>query len=257
MVNEGMAPPVLEGRLALVTGAGRGNGAAIAIGLAKAGASVIVTDVDARNASNTADEIKRTGGRAWSFPLDVADGAAAKALAERTRREIGTVDLLVNNAGILIRDTLDDPDVAANVERSLQINTLGTLNVTLAWVGDLRSTRGTIVNVGSIAAFSSLGGPISYTPSKGAVKMLTQSLACQLAADGVRVNAIAPGIIATPMTEATRQSPERLSRFISRVPMARWADPEELIGPVIFLASKMSTYVTGVTLPVDGGFLAA
>ncbi|MBK9133317.1 MAG: SDR family oxidoreductase [Betaproteobacteria bacterium] len=251
-----MAPRVLDNRLALVTGAGRGNGAAIARGLARAGARVIVTDIDAQTGARTAADIERAGGHAWSFALDVTSKPDCAALAELTGCEIGPVDLLVNNAGILIRDDIDSPDVAADLERTLQTNAMGTFNVTLAWLAQLRATKGTIVNVGSIAAFSSLGGPISYTPSKGAVKMLTQSLACQLAADGVRVNAIAPGIIATPMTEATRQVPERLARFMARTPLARWAEPEELVGPVIFLSSAMSSYVTGVTLPVDGGFLA-
>lgn len=255
-INEDMAPRVLDGRLALVTGAGRGNGAAIVKGLAKAGAAVIVTDVDAETAADTAREIAVAGGRAWSFALDVTDAAATRTLAARTLREVGTVDLLVNNAGILIRDDVDTEDVASNLERTLRINAQGMFNVTLAWLPDLRRSKGTIVNVGSIAAFNAAGGPISYTPSKGAVKMLTQSLACQLAPDGVRVNAIAPGIIATRMSEVTRQSPERLAKFLSRVPMARYAAPEELVGPVIFLSSAMSSYVTGITLPIDGGFLA-
>lgn len=256
-IDDNMAPPVLGSRLALVTGAGQGNGAAIARGLAKAGARVIVTDIDASKASRTADDIQSSGARAWAFALDVTSKADCSALAERVEREIGRVDLLVNNAGILIRDTIDSQDVASDLDRTLQINTQGSFNVTLAWLPQLRATKGTVVNVSSIAAFSALGGPISYTPSKGAVKMLTQSLACSLAADGVRVNAIAPGMIATPMTEATRQAPERLATFMARVPLGRWAQAEELVGAVVFLSSPMSSYITGVTLPVDGGFLAA
>jgi len=151
---------------------------------------------------------------------------------------------------------LDSPRAADNLERTLKVNVQGAFHVTYAWLSQLRATRGTVVNVASIASFSGGLGMVSYAPSKGALKMLTQTLAGELAADGIRVNAIAPGVIATAMSEVTRQAPERLAKFMSRTPLARVAEPEELIGPVIFLSSQMSSYVTGVTLPVDGGFLA-
>lgn len=255
-INDRIAPMILKDRLALVTGAGQGNGAAIARGLAQAGAGVIVTDIDAETASRTAAEIERAGGRAWSYALDVTSPAACAALAQRTESEIGPVDLLVNNAGILIREGVDSPRAPDNLERTLKVNVQGAFHVTHAWLAQLRAKRGTVVNVASIAAFSGGLGMVSYAPSKGAIKMLTQTLAGELAADGIRVNAIAPGVIATAMSEVTRQAPERLAKFMSRTPLARVAEPEELIGPVVFLSSEMSSYVTGVTLPVDGGYLA-
>jgi NAD(P)-dependent dehydrogenase (short-subunit alcohol dehydrogenase family) len=255
-LNSNMAPRVLQGRLALVTGAGQGNGRSIALGLAQAGARVVVTDVNALTAAQTAADIVAAGGQAWSHVLDVTSIEACTALAERVGAEAGKVDLLVNNAGILFREGLDSPRVAANFARTMDVNVQGSFNVIMAWLPALRATRGAVINVASIAAYAGQPNIVGYSPSKGAVKMLTQSLAGELAKDGVRVNAIAPGVIETPMTTATREAPEKLERFMLRTPMARVGQPEELVGPVIFLASEMASYITGVTLAVDGGFLA-
>jgi NAD(P)-dependent dehydrogenase (short-subunit alcohol dehydrogenase family) len=255
-LNANMAPRVLQGRLALVTGAGQGNGRSIALGLAQAGARVVVTDVNALTAVQTAADIVAAGGQAWSHALDVTSIEACAALAERVAAEAGKVDLLVNNAGILFREGLDSPRVVANFARTMDVNVQGSFNVIMAWLPALRATRGVVINVASIAAFAGQPNIVGYSPSKGAVKMLTQSLAGELAKDGVRVNAIAPGVIETPMTTATREAPEKLERFMLRTPMARVGQPEELVGPVIFLASEMASYITGVTLAVDGGFLA-
>jgi NAD(P)-dependent dehydrogenase (short-subunit alcohol dehydrogenase family) len=113
-----------------------------------------------------------------------------------------------------------------------------------------------VVNLGSIASFVGYRNSASYAASKGGVIQLTKALACDLAPDGVRVNGIAPGVIATPMTEGTRANPEAMARFMGHTPLARVGQPEELVGPVLFLASHLSSYVTGVMLPVDGGYLA-
>lgn len=255
-VDSTIAPLLLQGRLALVTGAGQGNGRAIAKGLAKAGAGVVVTDINADAAARVAGEIVESGGKAWHYRLDVSELDDCIALAAAVEAEVGSVDLLVNNAGIIVREGLDSPKVAANLQRTLDVNVMGTFHPIHAWRQSLRATKGTVVNVASIAASIGIPGVVGYSPSKGAVKQLTQALAVELAKDGVRVNAIAPGVIETPMTAATRESPEKLDRFMSRTPMARVGQPEELIGPVVFLASPMASYVTGVTLPVDGGFLA-
>lgn len=250
-------PGLLAGRLALVTGAGQGNGRAIALGLAAAGARVVCTDVNAAAAAETAALVQAAGGTAWHWPLDVTRYADCVVLAAHVAEECGPVDLLVNNAGIIIREGSASPDAVANWRRTMEVNVDGVFNVTHAFLAPLKATGGTIVNLASIAAFAGQGGSLGYSPSKAAVKMLTQSFAAELAPFGVRVNALAPGVIATPMTEATRAHPERLSGFMARTPMARVGQPEELVGPVLFLASALSTYVTGATLPVDGGFLAA
>jgi NAD(P)-dependent dehydrogenase (short-subunit alcohol dehydrogenase family) len=256
-ITEKMAPQVLYGRLALVTGAGQGNGRAIAKGLAKSGAKVVVTDLNPKTANSVAEEIRQAGGVAWGYALDVTSAQACQTLAAEIHAIVGQVDLLVNNAGIIIREGLDSPNVTANLERTLDVNVMGTFNPTHAWLPALRATKGCIVNVASIASSAGLAGIVGYSPSKGAVKLMTQALAVELAKDGVRVNAIAPGVIATSMTESTRDSPEKLEKFMMRTPMARVAQPEELVGPVVFLASDMASYVTGVTLAVDGGFLAS
>lgn len=256
-ISERMAPPILNGRIALVTGAGQGNGKAIAKGLAKAGSQVVVTDLNDENAKGVAAEINAAGGKAIAYKLDVTSRAACQALAQTVADEVGCIDILVNNAGVIIREGMDSPNAASNLERTLSVNVMGSFLPTHAWLDALKATKGVIINVGSIASNAGIPNAVGYSPSKGAVKLMTQALAVELAKFGVRVNAIAPGVIETPMTSYTREAPERLDKFMLRTPMARVGQPEELVGPVVFLASSMATYVTGVTLPVDGGFLAS
>jgi NAD(P)-dependent dehydrogenase (short-subunit alcohol dehydrogenase family) len=247
---------LLAGKRALVTGAGQGNGRAIALGLAAHGADIVAADIDLAGAERTAADLRGRGGNAFAFRLDVTDAAACHALAQTIVRDIGEVSILINNAGIIIREGLDSPRAAENWRRVLDVNLTGVFNVTHAFVPTLRKTRGTIVNLGSIASFVGVGDTLGYAPSKGGVKLLTQALARDLARDGIRVNAIAPGVIETAMTEATRNDPARLAGFMGRTPLGRVGQPEELVGPVVFLVSDMASYVSGVTLPVDGGFLA-
>ncbi len=253
---ETVAPRLLQGRLALITGAGQGNGRALALGLAQAGAQVIVTDMNASTVEDTAKAVRDEGGEAWAFVLDVTSPDECRALAQRVGKEIGKVDLLVNNAGIIIRETTSSDNAEANWKKTIDVNVHGTFNVTLAWLPAIKAMKGSIINIASIAAYAGQAASLGYAPSKGAIKMFTQSLAQELAPAGVRVNALAPGVIETPMTAATRADPTRLESFMTRIPMGRVGQTEDLVGPVIFLASDMSRYVTGITLAVDGGFLA-
>ena len=249
-------PRILQGALVLVTGAGQGNGRAIARGVSAAGARVIVTDIRQDTVEQVAAEIKAGGGEAHAFQLDVTDAAACAELAQRVERDIGMTSVLVANAGIVIRETIDSPRAHENWRKVMDVNVNGVFNVVHAWLPALRKTRGTIINIASIGSFVGLGGILGYAPSKGAVKLFTQALVRDLAPDGIRVNAIAPGVVATPMTADTREHPERLAGFLSRTPLGRVAEPEELVGPVVFLASSMASYVNGAILPVDGGYLA-
>ena len=247
---------VLQGALALVTGAGQGNGLAIAKGFAQHGAHVIATDINERTAREAAAEIAGAGGRASAYALDVADPEMCNRVAAAVKAEHGPISVLLNNAGVCPRNTIDSPDVRKTWDFAMKVNLEGTLNVTLAFVDALRITKGSIINMASIAAFVSTSTSIAYSTSKAAIKMLTQNLAQELARDGVRVNALAPGTFETAMTEATRSNPERREKFLARIPMGRFGAPDELVGPALFLASSMSSYVTGTTIVVDGGYLA-
>ncbi len=247
---------LLEGKVALVTGAGRGNGAAIALGLAQSGATVVVTDVDSDAARRTAQSIVEAGGRAEAFPLDVSSLDDCLAIASEVGSRHGALDILVNNAGIILRGFVGDEHAVEHWSATMRVNVDGPFLVTRAFLDLLKRNQGCVVNVASIQSFVALPSSAAYTASKGAVKQLTKALATELARFGIRVNAIAPGAIETDMTAETRSTPKFMSTIIDHTPMRRFGRPEELVGPVIFLASKMSAFVTGVVLPVDGGFLA-
>ena len=246
---------MLLGRLALVTGAGRGNGAAIARGLAAAGAEVIVTDIDKDAARTIADSIVAEGGKARGFMLDVTDEESCAKLARDVSLLVGPIRILVNNAGIFLRGNLVAADGRDRWDQTMAVNVQGPFNVTMAFVDQLKLTKGTIVNLASINSYVAQAGSGAYPVSKGALAQFTRALAAELAADGVRVNALAPGIIATAMTEPTRADPRRLEAFLAHVPMKRVGEPEELAGPVVFLCSDAASYITGAILPVDGGYL--
>lgn len=244
---------LLDDKLTLVTGAGRGIGRAIAVAYANAGARVIVTDLSEAACADTRAEVESAGAQAWTYALDVSDAAACTELAAMVERDIGDLQVLVNNAGLMIREKVDSPRAAEAVRRLMEVNYFGTFNVLHAFLPALRRTRGNVINLASGAALTGLPGCVGYSPSKGAVKMLTQAMAADLGEDGIRINAIAPGVIETDMTESTRNDHERLSRFMARIPAGRLGRAQEIAGPAVFLASDLASYVNGVTLPVDGG----
>ncbi len=200
--------------------------------------------------------MREAGGHGWVYALDVTDAEAAVRLAARVGQEIGPVDIVVNNAGVILREGMDSPHAHAAMRKVMDVNVIGVFNVVHAWLPALRRTRGNIVNISSGASFHGQPNAVGYSASKAAVRLLSQSMVADLAASGIRVNVIAPGVIVTPMTDTTRADAARLERFMARIPAGRLGNAEEIARPAVFLASDMASYVNGVTLPVDGGYLA-
>jgi 3-oxoacyl-[acyl-carrier protein] reductase len=254
-------PGLLQNHIAVVTGAASGIGRAIALGYAREGAQVVLLDINEKAAEQAAQEIRRSGGQAESLKLDVTRREECVAVAKRIAEQVGPVSILVNNAGITRRNgMLGDADkVIDDWESIIAINLTGVFNVTHAFLAPLRATKGRIVNIGSIQSFVHLRQPSSpaYTASKHGVLGLTRALAAELGKHGVRVNAIGPGFIATPLNATTRADrPELVQMFMDHTPLGRPGQPEDIVGPAIFLASDMSAYVTGSIVMADGGYRA-
>jgi NAD(P)-dependent dehydrogenase (short-subunit alcohol dehydrogenase family) len=251
--------PLLDNHIAVVTGSASGIGKAIAQGFAREGARVVLLDIDEAAASEAARQITGDGGRADSFRLDVTRREGCVAVAREIAAKVGTVSILVNNAGINRRNPFTgDPDaVAKDWQDIMAINLNGTFNVTHALLEPLRETRGRIVNIGSVQSFVHMRTPNSaaYTTSKHGILGFTRALAAELGKYGIRVNAIGPGLIETPLNAAVRASnPELMRIFMDHTPLGRAGKPEDIVGPAIFLASDMSAYVTGGIVMADGGY---
>jgi NAD(P)-dependent dehydrogenase (short-subunit alcohol dehydrogenase family) len=246
-------PGLLDGRIALVTGAGSGIGEAIAIAMAQAGARIVSIDINVGAAVRVA---KAVGGDATGIACDVTDRAACDALAASVRSTVGPLSILVNNAGIIRRGKVTDVNTRRDWDETLAVNLDGPYNMVTAFLDQLRETKGSVINIGSIQSFFALPNSAAYTASKGGVRALTQALAIELSPMGIRVNALGPGFTATPLNVDARQNTEYMANFTGRIPLGRIGTPEDIAGPAVFLASDMAAYITGVTLPVDGGYLA-
>ena len=244
---------LLNGRRALVTGAGSGIGEGIALAMSRAGAFVIAADINGEAAIRTASRI---GADAAAHALDVTDRAAVDALAAAIQATHGPIDILVNNAGIIRRGRVEDENTRADWDATLAVNLDGVYNMVTGFLAQLKASRGCIINIGSIQSFVALRNSAAYTASKSAVRGLTKALAIELSPQGVRVNAIGPGLIATPINERARQNPDYMAQFGDRIPMGRIGTPDDIAGPAVFLASDLARYITGITMPVDGGFLS-
>jgi NAD(P)-dependent dehydrogenase (short-subunit alcohol dehydrogenase family) len=245
-------------QVALVTGGARGIGRATARLLAQRGAAVCVNyAVHADAAKGLAEEINAGGGRAISVEADVADSSAVMAMVGRTEREFGPVTILVNNAGLSWRSTLDnyDPEQFARMRR---VNVEGLINATRAAIGGMRAQRyGRIVNLSSIAAIgTALPGNAFYAATKAEVAILTKRFALELGGDNITVNAVAPGFIRTDMTKGGRGAGDWQSTeesFIAKAMMGRIGEPEDIANAVAFLAAPESGWITAQILTVDGG----
>jgi len=234
-------------KVALIAGGTSGIGAAIGNALSELGASVTVTGATAAEAQEA-----RARPGFWvekAVALDVRDEAAiAACFAAQTR-----LDILVNCAGTIRRDGEHDPSVFAEV---IDVNLNGTFRLCAAARPLLARSRGCIVNTASVLSFVGGARAPGYSASKGGVAQLTKSLALAYAPEGIRVNAIAPGWVATPLTQALRDDPARSAAIVARTPLGRWAEPDDIAGAAIFLCSPAAAFVTGTILAVDGGYMA-
>jgi 3-oxoacyl-[acyl-carrier protein] reductase len=243
----------LDGRSALVTGAGGGVGAAVAKAFAAAGATVLVTDIDKDAAAAVAEAITTDGGRADSFAFDVRDAAAAgDAVAHAAALTHGTLHILVNNAGAIAPAMLAD-QTEEIFRRIVDIHLVGSFLCSHAAQALLPDDgRGRIINVTSAAGLTGTIGQVNYGAAKAGIIGLTKSLARELARKAVTVNAIAP-LAATAMTATIRANEKLAAKTLARIPLGRWATPEEIAPSFLFLASDAGSYITGQVLPVDGG----
>lgn len=244
----------LDGKSALVTGAARGLGQAMAVALAQAGADVVAADLG--ECRETQDRIQALGRRCAVENADVSASGAAQKLVDEALAAFGRLDILVNNAGIIRRAPfLEFSEKDWDEVLSVNIRAVFLLCQSAARVM-VKQGRGKIINIASMLSFQGGIRVPSYTASKSAVMGLTRLLACELGPQGINANAIAPGYMATENTRALREDPERNQAILERIPMGRWGNPDDLAGIVVFLSSEASDYINGYTIAVDGGWLA-
>lgn len=250
----------LTGKVALVTGARRGMGKSHALVLAKQGAAVAVTDIDKAECQAVADEIAAAGGKAAAWRLDVSNSAEVKKVFADVVKKFKRLDILVNNAGIY------QPKPALELteedwERTIHINLKGQFLCAQAAARVMAQQKwGRIINIASIASGQTgigIAGGAAYTASKGGILGMTETLATEWASVGILVNAIAPGAIDTPMASVKDIPKEIMKQYLAKIPLKRFGKSEEVSAAVVFLASDEASYITGSTLYVDGGWLAA
>jgi NAD(P)-dependent dehydrogenase (short-subunit alcohol dehydrogenase family) len=243
----------LSGKTAVVTGGGSGLGSAIATALAAEGAHVLVVDRHAEPAEEVVGQITAAGGSAAAETLDIGDREAVNAFGARVAEQYGTLDVLVNNAGISPRSRPEDPDQADRWDEIVNINLTGHWDVTVALLPALKHAGASVIFLSSIAGFTAPRSSAAYGATKAGVRSLVQYFARTLGPTGGRVNGLAPGRMKSGLMTVTGDGN---AKFLQRVPLGRVGETREIAGPAVFLASDMSSYVTGVTIPVDGGYLA-
>jgi len=247
----------LTGRLALVTGSSRGIGYALAGGLARAGARIVLNGRDADRLEAAAGSLRAAGADVVTRPFDVSDPAAVEASVDAIERDVGPIAILVNNAGMQHRAPLQDfPD---DKWRQLMQTNLDSVFFMSRAVGRRMIGRGAgkVINIASVNAELGRAGIAPYTATKGAIRQLTRGMACDWARHGIQVNAIGPGYFDTELTEALVKDAEFTAWLQKRTPAGRWGNPEELVGAAVFLASDASSFVNGQILYVDGGMTAS
>jgi gluconate 5-dehydrogenase len=247
----------LSGKTALITGGTHGLGMSIATGLAKAGATIVINDVQKEKLDTAVKEYAAKGIKAHGYLFDVTDETAVKAGIAKIEKEVGPIDILVNNAGIIKRIPMEDMEVS-DWEQVLKIDLTGPFIMAKSVIkGMMARKSGKIINMCSM--MSELGRPTvgAYAAAKGGLKMLTKNMAAEWARHNIQINGIGPGYFATEQTAPIRVDGHPFNEFIlKRTPANRWGNPEDLEGTAIFLASKASDFVNGHILYVDGGILA-
>jgi len=243
----------LTNQIAVVTGAGRGIGRAIALKFAAEGADIVCVSRTAENSEKVAGEIRALGRQAWAHALDVADADAVNAAAEKILAEAGKVDILVNNAGVT-RDGLLMRMSDADWDTVLDTNLKGAFLVTKAFSrAMIRQRAGRIINLSSVIGLIGNAGQCNYAASKAGLIGFTQSAARELASRGITVNAIAPGFIETDMTSGLKE--EMRAALLKQIPLGRFGQAEDIAGAALFLAGPAARYITGQVLTVDGGMV--
>jgi len=248
----------LEGKVALVTGGGRGLGRAGALALAGAGADVVLVSRTRSQLEETAGLIERLGRRAVVATADTRSGKDVEAAVQAAVDAFGRIDILFNNAGTNIRkNVVDMPD--EDWHTIMDTNVKGAFLVARAVARQMvRQGSGTIINMSSMSAASAEPTKAVYAASKGAIALFTKGLALELAPHGIRVNAIAPGYMLTSLVKGGLEAdPERKKRVLARIPLGRLGEPEEIGGALVFLASEAARYITGATITIDGGWTAS
>ena len=245
-----------DGKVAVVTGGGRGMGRAVALRLAREGARVVVAEVNPEHGREVAAEIRDSGGAATEVAGDVSRLADVEAIFGAAVKAYGTVDILVNNAGIAVARPLIEY-TEAEWDRQMDVNVKGVFFCSQAAARVMIPRRhGKIVNFASTSAFVSSSHPeVAYDTSKGAVRQMTVSMAAELAPHGINVNAVAPGTTATEMTKSTLATDDGMAWQLARIPMGRVGQPDDIASVVLFLCSPEASYITGHTLVADGGWL--
>lgn len=245
----------LHGKVAIVTGCNTGLGKSMAVGLAQAGCNIVA--INRSEPTETANEVIALGRRFLSLKADLGQQESLPSLVAQAVSEMGQIDILVNNAGIIRRnEALEFSEQEWDDVMNVNIKTLFFLSQLVAQQFIKQGRGGKIINIASLLSFQGGIRVPSYTASKSAVMGLTRELANEWARHGINVNALAPGYIATNNTQQLREDQSRSSEILARIPAGRWGEPQDLMGPVVFLASSASDYVNGYTLAVDGGWLA-
>jgi 2-dehydro-3-deoxy-D-gluconate 5-dehydrogenase len=257
-MSSNSSPFALSGRVAVITGGNRGIGRSIALAMARAGAAIAVLSRNEEKNSQVLAELKAIGGAAMALQLDVTERETLSGAMATVERELGGLDILVNNAGVasvtggILNESPEvwDTTLATHLDATFLLSKLAATSM-------VKRNRGKIINLASMYSYFGAGMLPSYGAAKGAIVQLTKAMAVELAPHHIQVNALAPGWIATEMTAMARENPDfaEFNRMIlARTPAARWGEADEVAGAAVFLASAAADFITGVTLPVDGGY---